>query len=116
MYKPNFNKREVIVFRQFQRKGYSLFACLGRVVVIGVLSAAPLQSATAATDEVSTKTEKKDNTGLRVAAIGGAVLASAAGGAGIAYAATHFGGEDEQEEQAEEVLQDVAKEDNAPRR
>ncbi|WP_027450431.1 TonB-dependent receptor plug domain-containing protein [Xylanibacter brevis] len=62
MYKPNFNKREVIVFRQFQRKGYSLFACLGRVVVIGVLSAATLQSATAATDEVSTKTEKTDNT------------------------------------------------------
>ena len=62
MYKPNFNKREVIVFRQFQRKGYSLFACLGRVVVIGVLSAATLQSATAATDEVSTKTEKTNNT------------------------------------------------------
>ncbi len=62
MYKPNFNKREVIVFRQFQRKGYSLFACLGRVVVISVLSAATLQSATAATDEVSTKTEKMDNT------------------------------------------------------
>ena len=62
MYKPNFNKREVIVFRQFQRKGYSLFACLGRVVVIGVLSAATLQSATAATDEVSTKPEKADNT------------------------------------------------------
>ncbi len=48
MYKPNFQKREVLVFRQFQRKGYSLFACLGREVVISVLSVATLSSTKAA--------------------------------------------------------------------
>ena len=54
MYKPNFQKREVLVFRQFQRKGYSLFACLGREVVISVLSVATLSASKAATisDEV----------------------------------------------------------------
>ena len=54
MYKPVFNKREVIVFRQFQRKGHSLFACLGREVVISVLSVATLSSTKAASvsDEV----------------------------------------------------------------
>ena len=55
-------------------------------------------------------TEKKDNTGARVAAIGGAVLASAAGGAGIAYAATHWPSGDDQEEMAEDVLENVADE------
>ena len=54
MYKPIFMKREVIVFRQFKRKGWSLFACLGREVVISVLSVATLSSAKAASisDEV----------------------------------------------------------------
>ena len=54
MYKPSFNKREVLVFRQFKRKGYALFACLGREVVISVLSVATLSSAKAASvsDEV----------------------------------------------------------------
>ncbi len=48
MRKPVFQKREVIVFRQFQRKGYSLFACLGREVVISVLSVATLSASKAA--------------------------------------------------------------------
>ena len=54
MYKPLFLKREVLVFRQFQRKGYSLFACLGREVVISVLSVATLSATKAAgiSDEV----------------------------------------------------------------
>ena len=54
MYKPNFLKREVIVFRKFQRKGYSLYACLGREVIISVLSVATLSATKAATisDEV----------------------------------------------------------------
>ena len=54
MYKPVFNKREVLVFRQFQRKGYALFACLGREVVISVLSVATLSSTKASniSDEV----------------------------------------------------------------
>ena len=47
MYKPLFLKRDVLVFRQFQRKGWSLFACLGREVVISVLSVATLSSAKA---------------------------------------------------------------------
>ena len=45
MYKPLFNQRKALRFRQFTRKGYALFACLGRVVTIGVLSVATLRSA-----------------------------------------------------------------------
>jgi iron complex outermembrane receptor protein len=54
MYKPNYRKREVLVFRQFQRKGYALFACLGREVIISVLSVATLSATKAASisDEV----------------------------------------------------------------
>lgn len=48
MYKPLFNQRKTLRFRQFKRKGYALFACLGRVVIIGVLSVATLTSASAA--------------------------------------------------------------------
>ncbi len=61
MYKPLFQQRKALRFRQFQRKGYSLFACLGRVVTIGVLSVATLESASAATDDISTKMEKSDD-------------------------------------------------------
>ena len=61
MNKPLFNQRKAIRFRQFTRKGYALFACLGRVVTIGVLSAATLKSASAATDDFSTKTETADH-------------------------------------------------------
>ncbi len=61
MYKPIFNQRKALRFRQFSRKGYALFACLGRVVTIGVLSVATLQSASAATDDSSTKTERTDD-------------------------------------------------------
>ena len=54
MYKPEFQKREVLVFRQFKRKGWALFACLGREVVISVLSVATLSATKAASisDEV----------------------------------------------------------------
>ena len=48
MYQPIFNQRKALRFRQFKRKGYALFACLGRVVIIGVLSVATLTSASAA--------------------------------------------------------------------
>ncbi len=61
MYKPIFYQRRALRFRQFSRKGYALFACLGRVVTIGVLSVATLQSASAATDDFSTKTETSDD-------------------------------------------------------
>ena len=60
MYKPIFNKREVLVFRQFQRKGYSLFACLGREIVISVLSVATLSSASA--DDFKDKAALTDTT------------------------------------------------------
>ena len=56
-----FNQRKALRFRQFSRKGYALFACLGRVVTIGVLSVATLQSASAASDDFSTKTETTDD-------------------------------------------------------
>ena len=62
MYKPLFNQRKALRFRQFTRKGYALFACLGRVVTIGVLSVATLQSATAAHRHVSTDEERGDST------------------------------------------------------
>ena len=60
MYKPIFNKREVIVFHQFKRKGYALFACLGREVIISVLSVATLSSTKAA--NISDETWRADTT------------------------------------------------------
>ncbi len=45
MYKNSFIKRDVLVFHHFGNKGYSLFACLGREVLISVLSAATLAHA-----------------------------------------------------------------------
>ena len=38
-------ERNSLTFTQFSRKGWSLFACLGREVRIGVLSAATLATA-----------------------------------------------------------------------
>ena len=63
-YKTLFNQRKALRFRQFSRKGYALFACLGRVVTIGVLSVATLESASAAHRHVSTDEEHADS--LRV--------------------------------------------------
>ncbi len=60
-YKRQFNQRKALRFRQFTRKGYALFACLGRVVTIGVLSVATLESATAAHRHVSTDEERVDS-------------------------------------------------------
>ena len=60
MYKALFNKRKALVFKQFTHKGWSLFACLGRVVVISVLSASTLRNATAANRHVSTDEEPAD--------------------------------------------------------
>ena len=50
-FKRQFNQRKAIRFRQFSRKGYALFACLGRVVTIGVLSVATLHSAAVTTPD-----------------------------------------------------------------
>ena len=50
-YKTLFNQRKALRFRHFTRKGYALFACLGRVVTIGVLSVATLRSAAVTTTD-----------------------------------------------------------------
>lgn len=54
-YNQRFNEQRALRFRQFKRKGWALFACLGRVVTISVLSVATLESASAATDDITTK-------------------------------------------------------------
>lgn len=58
MIKTTFNKREAIVFKHFSRKGYSLFAALGKVVVIGVLAVPTLTHAKA--DGVAVKPMASD--------------------------------------------------------
>lgn len=65
MYKPIFNKRSVLKFTHFTNKGYSLFACLGREVIIGVLSVVTLEHATASgisieTDKITTDSTTKE--------------------------------------------------------
>lgn len=72
MYKTVFNKRESFRFKHFSRKGYSLFACLGKEVLIGTLSVAVLANAKA--DGISTEVEKADSsltTGERTVMLGG---------------------------------------------
>ena len=58
MYKPTFQKRSVLKFKRFSNHGYSLFAVLGKEVLIGVLSVATLQNATA--KGISIETEKAE--------------------------------------------------------
>ena len=65
MYKPLFNKRRVLVFRQFGNKGYSLFSCLGREVVCSVLSVATLTYASA--ESVSTHPVVTDSAAMTTA-------------------------------------------------
>ena len=66
MYKPTFNmKRQVLVFRHFGNKGYSLFACLGREVVCSVLSVATLTYASA--ESVSTNPVVTDSASMTTA-------------------------------------------------
>ena len=65
MYKPTFNKRQVLVFHRFGNKGYSLFACLGREVVCSVLSVATLTYASA--ESVSTDPVVTDSTAMTTA-------------------------------------------------
>ena len=65
MYKPRFNKRQVLVFRQFGNKGYSLFCCLGREVVCSVLSVATLTYASA--ESVSTDPVVTDSAAMTTA-------------------------------------------------
>ena len=66
MYKPIFNmKRQVLVFRHFGNKGYSLFACLGREVVCSVLSVATLTYASA--ESISTDPVVSDSASMTTA-------------------------------------------------
>ena len=65
MYKPQFNKRRVLVFHQFGNKGWSLFSCLGREVVCSVLSVSTLTYASA--DSISTKPVVTDSTAISTA-------------------------------------------------
>ena len=65
MYKPLFYKRHVLVFRQFQNKGWSLFSCLGREVVCSVLSVSTLTYASAGT--ISTQPVTADSTATKTA-------------------------------------------------
>ena len=60
MYKSIFNKREVLRFKQFSNKGYSLFSCLGREVIVGTLSVATLTYAKADGVSIRTDLTKKD--------------------------------------------------------
>lgn len=55
MYMTVFNKRESLRFKHFSRRGYALFACLGREVLVGTLSVATLTYAKA--DGVSVRTD-----------------------------------------------------------
>ena len=60
MFKPRFNKHKAIIFKHFTRKGYALFACLGREVIIGTLSIPTLTYAKA--DGISIRTELANDT------------------------------------------------------
>ncbi|MGN0221502.1 MAG: TonB-dependent receptor plug domain-containing protein [Prevotella sp.] len=61
------NRRTPFVFKRFGRKGYSLFNCLGKEVIVGTLSIATLTYAKAEgvaveplrTDTISTETDKE---------------------------------------------------------
>ncbi len=65
MYKPTFNKRQVLVFHRFGNKGYSLFNCLGREVICSVLSVATLTYASA--ESVATNPVVNDSTAMTTA-------------------------------------------------
>ena len=64
MYKPRFNKRNVLKFTKFGRKGYSLFASLGKEVLIGTLGVCTLTQAAKA-DNISDNTLPVDTLALK---------------------------------------------------
>ena len=67
MYKPTIQKRGVLKFKHFSNHGYSLFAVLGKEVLIGVLSVATLQHATAKSIRIEAdKAETDPTTGRTV--------------------------------------------------
>lgn len=60
MQKTTFERRASLRFKHFTRRGYALFSCLGREVVIGTLSVATLSNAKA--EGVSVRKEKAEDT------------------------------------------------------
>lgn len=65
MYKPTIQKRSVLKFKHFSNHGYSLFAVLGKEVLIGVLSVATLQHATAKGISIEADKAETDSTASR---------------------------------------------------
>lgn len=61
MYKQRFNKQAPLKFKHFSRHGYSLFAVLGKEVLIGVLSVATLTYAKAEGVSVKSMPAKADS-------------------------------------------------------
>lgn len=59
MRQERFNKRPALRFKHFTRKGYALFSCLGREVIVGVLATSTLTYAKA--DGISTSTAVADD-------------------------------------------------------
>ena len=70
MYKPQFNTCSVLKFKHFANKPYALFSVIGKVVIIGVLNVATLQTATA-TDPMSTGHEPTDTTDTKMVSLQG---------------------------------------------
>ena len=65
MYKPTIQKRSILKFKHFSNHGYSLFAVLGKEVLIGVLSVATLQHATAKGISIEADKAETDSTAGR---------------------------------------------------
>lgn len=70
MYKPQLNTCSVLKFKHFANKPYALFSVIGKVVIIGVLNVATLQTATA-TDPMSTGHEPADTTDTKMVSLQG---------------------------------------------
>ncbi len=62
MYKTNSFRQETLRFKHFSNRPYALFACMGKVVLVGTLSVATLQNAKA--NGISTRIELADTTSL----------------------------------------------------
>lgn len=62
MYKTNSFRQETLRFKHFSNRPYALFACMGKVVIVGTLSVATLQNAKA--NGISTRIELADTTSL----------------------------------------------------
>ena len=62
MYKTISFRQEAMRFKHFSNRPYALFACMGKVVLVGTLSVATLQHAKA--NGISTRVELADSTSL----------------------------------------------------